>query len=140
MFELRKALVAYDASGPAERAFEAGLDLARRYGAELIVLSVARPPEPPEIVETEASLDSAREYYESCFAKLREAVSAAGVQARFLARVGHPADLIIRVAAEEGVDMIVMGHRGKGFIERWLLGSISKRVATYATCTVCIVR
>jgi len=37
--------------------------------------------------------------------------------------------------------MIVMGHRGKSsFIDRWLLGSISKRVLSYATCTVTIVR
>ncbi len=33
-----------------------------------------------------------------------------------------------------------MGQRGMSKIERWLLGSVSRRVATYATCPVVIVK
>jgi nucleotide-binding universal stress UspA family protein len=36
--------------------------------------------------------------------------------------------------------MIVMGHRGKSRLQRWLLGSVSKRVLSYAPCTVTVVR
>ena len=36
--------------------------------------------------------------------------------------------------------MIVMGHRGKSMIEKWLLGSVSKRVLSYGPCKVLIVR
>lgn len=140
MFVVKKILVAYDTSDPARRAFEAGVDLAQKYVAELIVLSVARPPEPPEMVEAEASLEDAQEYYEKEFIALREAASAAGVTARCEVRVGHPAEQIIHMANEENVNAILMGHRGKSLIKRWLLGSISKRVVSYAHCTVCIVR
>jgi nucleotide-binding universal stress UspA family protein len=140
MLDLKKILVAYDTSEPAQRAFEAGVDLAQKYAADLIVLSVARPPEPPEMVEAEAALESAQDYYEKHFMKLRETAAAAGVKARFEVRVGHPAEQIIHMANEEKAQAIIMGHRGKSFIKRWLLGSVSKRVISYAHCTVCVVR
>jgi len=54
--------------------------------------------------------------------------------------VGHPAGPIVHQAAEREADMIVMGHRGKSRFQRWLLGSVSKRVLSYAPCTVTVVR
>ena len=45
---------------------------------------------------------------------------------------GHVVDQIICAAVEERADMIVMGHRGKSLAARWLLGSVSKRVISYA--------
>lgn len=137
---IRKILVAYDTSDQAFKAFELGLDLAQRYSADLIVLAVAKPPEPPQEVETEAFIERTTEYFESYFAKLCEIAGKSGLNPRFEVRVGHPADQIVHMANQESVDMIVMGHRGKSMIQRWLLGSISKRVLSYAHCTVSIVR
>ena len=36
--------------------------------------------------------------------------------------------------------MIIVGQRGKSKIAKWLLGSVSKRVSSYAPCTVTIVK
>jgi len=58
----------------------------------------------------------------------------------FEVRTGHPAEQIVMMANEEKVDAIVMGHRGQGFVQRWLMGSVAKRVLTYAPCTVVVVR
>jgi nucleotide-binding universal stress UspA family protein len=54
--------------------------------------------------------------------------------------VGHPADQIVRYAADNNCDMIVLGHRGRSKIADWLLGSVSKRVSSYSPCTVTIVK
>lgn len=137
---IQKILVAYDTSEQASKAFDLGLDLARRYSAALLVLAVARPPEPPQEVEAEAFIERTTEYFEGHFATLRESSKQANITPRFEVRVGHPADQIIHVANQEKVDMIVMGHRGKSMIQRWLLGSVSKRVISYAHCAVTIVR
>ena len=50
----RKILVGYDGSAAGRKAFETALELAAKDGAELYVLSVARPPEVGDDVETEA--------------------------------------------------------------------------------------
>lgn len=137
---IRKMIVAYDGSDQAEKAFLWAADLAAKFDAQLVVLAVARPPEPPEAVETMAVLENATEYYKEHFEDLKRKAAFTGVPARFEVRVGHPAEQIIYFANEEGADVIVMGHRGKTFVQRWLLGSVSKRVLSYAHCTVVIVR
>ena len=136
----KKLLVAYDGSEPSENAFAVGLDLAVKYRAELLVLAVARPPEPADDVETEAILESAQEHYEELFAPLMKQAAAAGVTAVFKVVAGHPADQIVRHAEEFGADQIIVGHRGKTLFQKWLVGSVAKRVLSYASCTVTVVR
>lgn len=137
---IRKILAAYDGSESADKAYAYALDMAKKYGAELLVLSIARPPEPPEDVETEAMLENAEWHYEKQFTMMKQRAAAEGVRAEFKVAVGHPVEQIIYHADDNGIDLIIMGHRGKGFFERLMLGSISKQVVHYANCAVLIVR
>ena len=137
---ISKLLLAYDGSKQSEKAFAVAVDMASRYSAKMIVLSVARPPEPPVAVELDAMIENATEYYEGHFRSMKEQVEKMGIDAEFLVRVGHPAEQIVQMANEERIDAIVMGHRGESFLQRWLLGSVAKRVLSYAHCTVIVVR
>ncbi len=137
---MKVIIAANDGSESAKRAFSFAVDLAKAFGARVIVISVARPAEPPEAVETAALLDAATELFEKDFVGFREIAQAAGVPLETSVVVGHPADQIVHQAAERQADMIVMGHRGKSRFQRWLLGSVSKRVLSYAPCTVTVVR
>ena len=137
---MKRILVGYDGSEHAAKAFAMAADLAAKYGATLEVVCVARPPEPPGMVETEAILENAQEHFEKAFAALKLQAEAVGLRPELTVLVGHPADQIIRHAGETKADLIVLGHRGKTVMQRWLLGSISKRVVSYANCAVLIVR
>lgn len=137
---LQKILCAVDGSASADKAFDFAAELAARFEAELLVLAVARPPEPPELVETEAVLDTAHQFYEQHFARLREKLAGRTLTLRCDVAVGHPAEQIVHRAEVEGTDLIVVGHRGKSLLARWLLGSVSKRVLSYAPCAVLVVR
>jgi nucleotide-binding universal stress UspA family protein len=137
---IRKLLVAYDGSEQAEKAFDTALEIAVKFDATIFVLSVATLPEPPEAVELQAVLENATEFYEKHFDVLRKKAAGTGLKLQYDVSVGHPAEQIIARAKVEAVDMIIMGHRGKTFVQRWLLGSVSKRVLSYAQCTVVIVR
>lgn len=57
-----------------------------------------------------------------------------------LVRSGEPADEILRVAEEIEADLIVLGSHGTSGVKRFLLGSVSDRVLTYAACSVVIVK
>ena len=135
-----RILCAYDGSAAAEKAFDYAVALSKAFGGELKVVSVAQPPEPPEDVETEAILESAKEHFEKGFEALARKAEAAQARASFEVAVGHPAEQILYQAEAFGADHIVIGHRGKSFVERWLVGSVSKRVVAYAGCNVTVVR
>ncbi len=52
---------------------------------------------------------------------------------------GHPADEILEAAKEEGVDMIVIGSRGKR-VSKFLMGSVSREVANKSEIPVLLVK
>lgn len=52
---------------------------------------------------------------------------------------GDPADAILAVAESVGADLVVVGARGLGTIERFLRGSVSTKVAQHSPCDVLIV-
>lgn len=140
---LKKILVAFDGSEKSYDAFNFALEMSKLCpdaAPEIIVLSVAQPPEPADIVEVEAIIDSATQHYEELFKGLRERAKERNLEIKTEVAVGHPADQIVRYAKEKKCDMVILGQKGKSKIESWLLGSVSKRVATYAPCTVTIVK
>lgn len=53
---------------------------------------------------------------------------------------GEPAEAIVEAATAHGVEMIVIGSRGRGALASAALGSVSSTVATRAKCPVTIVR
>ena len=52
---------------------------------------------------------------------------------------GDPAGAICLAAGDLGVDVIVVGSHGKGFVSRVLLGSVSEHVVRNAPCPVLVV-
>ncbi len=53
---------------------------------------------------------------------------------------GNPANVVIKVAEDAGVDMIVMGNRGLSDLQGLLVGSVSNKVSHLAKCTCVTVR
>ncbi len=135
-----RVLCAYDGSASAEKAFEFSLTLANALHGDLHAICVVHPPEPPEDVETEALLESGQERAQQDFARLQIRAQATGVAPLFQVAVGHPAEQILYHADQVQADHIVLGHRGKNTFKRWLMGSVSHRIISYATCAVTVIR
>jgi universal stress protein A len=70
-----------------------------------------------------------------------QVLAAAGLShARVLLLHGSPAREIIRAAAAENVDLVIVGTHGRGAIVHLLLGSVAERVVRTAPCPVLTVR
>jgi nucleotide-binding universal stress UspA family protein len=123
----RGILIATDGSAHSDRAAEAAAELALRSSLPVTAVCVATQR------EEEASAGA---NVERALAVLR----AAGATATGRTPVGRPYEAIRAVAREVGADLIVVGRRGLGGVERLLLGSTSERVAGFADCPVLIVR
>jgi len=68
-----------------------------------------------------------------------ETLAAAGWQAEVEIRVGDPSSEIVEAAQAFGADLVVVGSRGRGAIRGLVLGSVSRRVAATAPCSVLVV-
>ncbi|HYA47256.1 MAG TPA: universal stress protein [Burkholderiales bacterium] len=136
----RKILVGYDGSEAGRKAFDTALELALRDRSDLYVVTVSRPPEFGDDVETEAVIENSREHHRKLLAPLQAIASQKKVHAHFELAVGHAAEQIIYYADRHQVDLIVVGHRGRSKFARLLLGSVSKQVTEHADRPVLVVR
>jgi nucleotide-binding universal stress UspA family protein len=135
----RKLLVGYDGSPESEKAVDVAFSLAKSLDAEILIFAVARPPEPATSVELEAVIDNAKEHFEEGFKKILEKARAHDLKVKTDMAVGHPSEQIIHRAEVDGVDLILLGRRGRSSISRMMLGSVSERALRYAHCPVMVV-
>jgi nucleotide-binding universal stress UspA family protein len=136
-------LVAIDGSQFAEAALRAAVQLARDYGSRLTVLHVAMtvPRSSTEVSVTAArrAEASARERGEQLL-ELASGVAAGVTHFAVELAFGNPADVICSRGQALGVDLIVVGSRGLGLLDRVMLGSVSSAVVNCARCPVLVVR
>jgi nucleotide-binding universal stress UspA family protein len=121
-------LVAYD--DPSSQTLARAADYAADLGATLIVTNVAPPKDSTPDAERLAAerLEQARSVLEQ-----------RGLEAELVPTKGTPADAIVRLAQERGVDLIVVGSRHKRFFERLVEGSVNQDVLRRAGCDVLVV-
>ena len=138
---MKTILVGYDESEPAKRALARAAELAVAFDAEVIVTSVAPalvgasaargigpidPADPPELH---------REELQHAAAFLGER----GVRATYTVALGNPATEILDLAESRNADLIVVGTRDAGLLERLVAPSVSSSVKRKAHCDVLVV-
>jgi nucleotide-binding universal stress UspA family protein len=144
MLKIAKILCPVDFSEFSKTAFEYAVSFASRYEARLYVQHVI---EPVTALFTYENLPGWRELYAEFRAGAEEALGdltavavAKGVQPETCLQVGNPADLILKLARKEAVDLIVMGSHGRRGLDRLLTGSVTERVLRKAHCPVLAVQ
>lgn len=115
-------------------------ELAQLTGARLLLVHVAdgwaaRHFEDLKLRESEEIRED-RDYLE----RLRDELSARGFDTRARLAMGDPASELVKVAAEEGVDLIAMSTHGHRFINDLLHGSTADRVRHHVQVPVLMVR
>ena len=147
--ELRQVLLAVDRSTVSEAVAKAGAWLPLPPDAELRLVTVIPP--------REALVAAAPTVWSGMAHELKEIMNSTLEQAEnHLRELGHmlqhtrrsvaaevlrgePASQILEAAERTETDLIIMGSHGEGGVDRWLLGSVSERVARHAHCSVLVV-
>ena len=134
---MERIVVAAKAGADQPWVADAAAELAQQTGADAAVVSI-------DGVDLEALSPLPRsEYQENAREsanKIAERIREHGIEATAETRSGKVVPGILLFAEERDADLIVVGHRGRSAISRFVEGSVSDRVVRHATCDVLVVR
>jgi universal stress protein A len=113
--------------------------LAKQSDAKLLIVHVEEPP---------LAYGGGELYYglpepsSERILKMLEDVKPADPRVPFTHRLtmGDPAGEIVRIAGEEGAEMIVLGTHGRTGVTRLLMGSVAEAIVRRAPCPVLVYR
>jgi nucleotide-binding universal stress UspA family protein len=141
---MKRILVGVDGSPEASAAVNFAASLAQSMHAQLrlaYIVPIYSPGSP------EMYLASAPEWEkleaDQGTRTLREVatrLAAEGVACETQVEIGPAAETLARLAAEGDVDLLVVGHRGRGAVKRLLLGSVADRLVQISPRPVTVVR
>lgn len=137
----KKILIATDGSECNRAAINEAIRIAKDLGSVLVavyvvdlgVLNSAALGEGEDFVFCSLKAEAAK-----ALKQLKEMVDGIEVETHLLQ--GKPAAAITDFAAKNGIDLIVVGARGKSSMEELLLGSVADRVIRTASCPVLVVK
>ena len=153
---MQKIVVGYDGSDAAERALRRAAEIAEAYSARLVVVSVERSsyvpasalepaaaaemvppavagpvapggtvPLPPTAPPSPEPEELARRQLE----RARMSLAGRNIKADYVVELGDPAERLLELADKRDADLIVVGSREHGFVERLLGRPVDEAVA-----------
>lgn len=128
--EIKKILVPVDGSDASKRAFKMAIDVAKVYGAKLVVTCIADVSEAAYPIMG-VTLDkngfiNIKAKAERLLAALKEEI---------------PSELDYEeIVEQQGIDMVVIGNSGKGAVSSFVMGSVSQYVIHHVKCPVLVVK
>jgi len=140
----KKILVPTDASEFSLRAFQAAVEMARCFQAEIVLLHVSYTPQSlfghiPNYefaISQEDLVASGKAALEATLAS----TSYEGVPVKKVLEVGYPAIKIIEQIKKDDIELVIMGSRGYGPLTGSVLGSVSQRVVQKSPVPVLIIK
>jgi len=139
----KRICCAVDFSDPSRLALYQAADLAKRDGAELMLVHVYEVPQPAVDVllpAVDLTGPAAAEAEQKLIGWVAEAARLRGAPVKTRILAGHPALEVARAASEAGCDLVVVGTHGRTGVKRLVLGSVAERIVREAHCDVLVAR
>ncbi len=165
MISVDTIVVGYDGSEAAERALARAAEFAAGLSARLVVVSVSPAPRLPVMTPVPEPADpllvrggvagpvapggtvplpeleppEPEELAQRVLEQARAALTRRSVEVEYVAEIGAPAERLLEIADEHDADLIVVGTREHGFIERLLARPVDEEIARKAVRDVLLV-
>ena len=148
---MKRILVPTDFSKPAQVAVEVARDIAKKAGAELLLLHVIEEATGGSFnVEGQVSLEGNMEEKMFTLALIKKARKqmetllnsslVAGVKVKSALRIGTPFHGMRTIITDSKVDLVVMGTAGHTKVEEMIIGTNTEKVVRHAKCPVLTVQ
>jgi nucleotide-binding universal stress UspA family protein len=131
--------VGTDGSATADQAVREAAEIARRFGARLVLLSAFKESDAPAS-QTDVELQwavSSQARVLTLLERVEAELGQDGIDCETRVDNGDPADVLVKLASECGADLLVIGNKG---MDRRVLGSVPNSVTHKAECSVLVVK
>jgi len=137
----KKILIATDGSENNQTAVNEGIKIARACGSSVSVVYVI-DMHAFETIPADVGMRDTYQLLQDEAKQVLDRIKTQGEDLQMETKVleGRPANEIVEFAAENGIDLIVIGTQGKTGIKRILLGSVAETVIRAASCMVLVVK
>jgi len=138
----RKILVAYNGAPESRLALDEAVRIAPDASVEVHLAAVVHYPSAyllaGEYVR-EVALADEREHMETDLKTAHGVLAAKGINVIDHLVVGEPVDVLTKLVAELGIDLLILGHpRSKSFALRWWRGSVDAILIERVRCSILV--
>ncbi|MGI6421973.1 MAG: universal stress protein [Syntrophomonadaceae bacterium] len=148
---IRKIMLAYDGGYEANQALDMAINIAQGISAEIYLVTIFNPFsifesfETPDVDAVNTAMDKERKKLHEIISQAIKKAEDQGVKVQSkviedkpgLARIGPN---LVNFAEMMDIDLIIMGRRNTGAVNRLLVGSVSNYVIQAARCAVMLVK
>ncbi len=136
----KKILVPLDGSKYSEKALQRACEVVNAFDSKLILLYVVEKSLPFNLLDRKEYLAILRGFGNKTLLKANNVLLKKGITAKTFLKEGNIVTEIEKVVKKEKCDLIIVGNRGLGAVTRFLLGSISNKIAQSSSCSLLIIK
>jgi nucleotide-binding universal stress UspA family protein len=114
--------------------------LGEAHSYTLLYVAPSVPPRAAAVIDKELLKGYYAEEADKVFKPIRTFFGKQKIQAEFIGKAGHAADVIVDVAAKGKYDLLMMGSHGHGVLGNLVLGSVTTKVISRSEVPVLIIR
>jgi len=136
-----RIVIANDGSEGGFKALALGLDLAKRYGAALNMISIEVLPDFPASIDEIVEIKEAENHkYHDVVARARTKAAAAGVTLDIEVLAGHAAASVVKRVKALNADLLIVGFMGHSALYERIIGGTTDRLVRLAPCPVLVAK
>ncbi len=133
-------LVPIDGSKYSDRALTHACNLAKKYDAKISLIYVIDNSRVIVFVNRKDYLNELRNIGNKVLEKAIKTTEILEVKSEQIMKAGIPAEQILNFAKKGKYDLIVIGNKGLGSIDRFFMGSVSTKLVNNSQCPVLVVK
>ena len=136
----KKILVPLDGSKYSEKALQRACEIVRVFDSKIILLYVVEKSLLVNLLDRKEYREILRKFGNKTLKKGNNVLLKKGITGKILLKEGNIVTEIEKVVKKEKCDLLIVGNKGLGSVTRFLLGSVSNKLAQSSSCSLLIIK
>ena len=129
-------LVPLDGSKYSEKALQRACEIADVFDSKIILVYVVEKSLPINLLDRKEYLTILRKFGKRTLENANKTLSKKDLSAKSLLKEGNIVSEIEKIVKSEKCDLIIVGNKGLGAVTRFLLGSVSNKLAQHSNLSL----